>query len=112
MYLRNRKTKHSVIYVFIRHPIYCNAHNFQHVEIYEKAFFYVVVGYIVFSGVRRSNGVQGLRVIVQSDKCPEYVERRIEVFLRTMKVKPLDTVCHGKFGIWSSSCSLFVIHIK
>jgi insulysin len=44
------------------------------------------LGYIVFSGVRRSNGVQGLRVIVQSDKSPEYVEGRIEVFLNKMKV--------------------------
>ena len=43
-------------------------------------------GYIVFSGVRRSNGVQGLRVIVQSDKSPEYVESRIELFLHRMKV--------------------------
>ncbi|RVE50691.1 hypothetical protein evm_004601 [Chilo suppressalis] len=39
------------------------------------------LGYIVFSGVRRSNGVQGLRVIVQSDRHPSYVEDRIEAFL-------------------------------
>jgi len=39
------------------------------------------LGYIVFSGVRRSKGVQGLRVIVQSSKTPEYVENRIEAFL-------------------------------
>jgi len=43
-------------------------------------------GYIVFSGVRRSNGVQGLRIIVQSDKLPEYVESRVELFLHKMKV--------------------------
>jgi len=43
-------------------------------------------GYIVFSGVRRSNGVQGLRIIVQSDKSPEYVESRVELFLHKMKV--------------------------
>jgi len=43
----------------------------------------------VFSGVRRSNGVQGLRVIVQSDKSPEYVESRVELFLHKMKVLPL-----------------------
>ena len=40
----------------------------------------------MFSGVRRSNGVQGLRVIVQSDRTPEYVESRIEEFLLQMKV--------------------------
>jgi insulysin len=43
------------------------------------------LGYIVFSGVRRSNGVQGLRVIVQSDRTPEYVESRVEAFLHNMK---------------------------
>ena len=45
-----------------------------------------VSGYIVFSGVRRSHGVQGLRVIVQSDRSPEYVESRIEEFLLQMRV--------------------------
>ncbi|XP_063837017.1 insulin-degrading enzyme [Ostrinia nubilalis] len=40
------------------------------------------LGYIVFSGVRRSNGVQGLRVIVQSDRHPAFVEERIEAFLQ------------------------------
>ncbi|CAH1784511.1 unnamed protein product [Owenia fusiformis] len=43
------------------------------------------LGYIVFSGPRRSSGVQGLRVIVQSDKSPEYVENRIEAFLWAME---------------------------
>ncbi|OWR43903.1 putative metalloprotease, partial [Danaus plexippus plexippus] len=40
------------------------------------------LGYIVFSGIRRSNGVQGLRVIVQSDRHPAYLEDRIENFIR------------------------------
>lgn len=44
------------------------------------------LGYIVFSGVRRLNGVQGLRVIVQSDRTPAYVEGRIEAFLQRMDV--------------------------
>ncbi|XP_049883205.1 insulin-degrading enzyme [Pectinophora gossypiella] len=39
------------------------------------------LGYIVFSGLRRSNGVQGLRVIVQSDRHPQYLETRMEAFL-------------------------------
>merc|ERR1719180_18364 len=39
------------------------------------------LGYIVFSGVRRSNGAQGLRVIVQSDRHPVYLDQRIESFL-------------------------------
>lgn len=44
------------------------------------------LGYIVFSGVRKTNGAQGLRIIVQSDKHPEYVEQRINVFLDSMLV--------------------------
>ncbi|XP_045188841.2 insulin-degrading enzyme-like [Mercenaria mercenaria] len=43
------------------------------------------LGYIVFSGIRRQSGVQGLRVIVQSDRTPEYVEGRIEAFLHSIE---------------------------
>ncbi|XP_067129485.1 insulin-degrading enzyme [Centruroides vittatus] len=39
------------------------------------------LGYIVFSGVRRASGVQGVHIIVQSDKSPAYVDSRIEAFL-------------------------------
>ncbi|XP_028137935.1 insulin-degrading enzyme isoform X1 [Diabrotica virgifera virgifera] len=42
------------------------------------------LGYIVFSGVRRSNGVQGLRIIVQSDRHPNYLDSRVEKFLESM----------------------------
>ncbi|XP_071090018.1 insulin-degrading enzyme-like [Haliotis cracherodii] len=42
------------------------------------------LGYIVFSGLRRSSGVQGLRVIVQSDRQPSFVESRVEAFLKTI----------------------------
>ena len=44
-------------------------------------------GYIVFSGVRRASGVQGLRIIVQSDREPVYVESRVEAFLHSMEVR-------------------------
>nr|XP_022903817.1 insulin-degrading enzyme [Onthophagus taurus] len=42
------------------------------------------LGYIVFSGIRRSNGVHGLRIIVQSQRHPTYVDERIEEFLTSM----------------------------
>lgn len=42
-------------------------------------------GYIVFSGPRRANGVQGLRFIMQSEKAPHYLESRVEAFLCTME---------------------------
>jgi insulysin len=47
------------------------------------------LGYIVFSGIRRSNGVQGLRVIVQSERHPSYVDQRVEAFLAKMEVSSL-----------------------
>lgn len=42
------------------------------------------LGYIVYSGVRRANGTQGLRIIVQSDRHPKYIEQRISIFLNSM----------------------------
>ncbi|XP_062560794.1 insulin-degrading enzyme isoform X2 [Armigeres subalbatus] len=42
------------------------------------------LGYIVFCGSRKSNGVQGIRVIVQSANHPAFVEERIEHFLNGM----------------------------
>lgn len=43
----------------------------------------------MFSGIRRSNGVQGLRVIVQSERHPSYVDQRVEAFLAKMEVSAL-----------------------
>ncbi|XP_071494745.1 insulin-degrading enzyme-like [Diadema antillarum] len=43
------------------------------------------LGYLVFSGVRRSNGVQGLRFIIQSERAPAYLDSRIEAFLASME---------------------------
>lgn len=43
------------------------------------------LGYIVASGVRNFGGVQGVRIIVQSEKSPSYLEERIENFIRLTK---------------------------
>ncbi|RXG67447.1 Insulin-degrading enzyme [Armadillidium vulgare] len=43
------------------------------------------LGYIVWCGLRRSNGIQGLRLIIQGDKSPRYLDSRIECFLLKMK---------------------------
>ncbi|CAH1259207.1 IDE [Branchiostoma lanceolatum] len=43
------------------------------------------LGYIVFSGVRRANSVQGLRFIIQSDRQPAYLDERVEVFVQKME---------------------------
>ncbi|XP_076297777.1 insulin degrading metalloproteinase isoform X2 [Lasioglossum baleicum] len=45
------------------------------------------LGYIVFSGVRRTESVQGLRIVVQSDRHPMYIEERIDAFLQDMLEK-------------------------
>lgn len=42
------------------------------------------LGYIVWCGIRRANGTQGLRVIVQGDRHPQYLDSRIEAFLNKM----------------------------
>jgi len=54
------------------------------------------LGYIVFSGVRRSNGAQGLRVIVQSDRHPVYLDQRIESFLDSVN-KSLEEMEDDEF---------------
>ena len=44
------------------------------------------LGYIVASGVRNFGGAQGVRLIVQSDKSPAFLDERIENFLRITRV--------------------------
>lgn len=43
------------------------------------------LGYLVASGPRRSNGAQGIRIIVQSDRPPLFLDSRIEAFLVYME---------------------------
>ncbi|CAF0913402.1 unnamed protein product [Rotaria sordida] len=43
------------------------------------------LGYIVSAGARRSRGVQGFRVIVQSARELDYVNQRIELFIDSMR---------------------------
>jgi len=49
------------------------------------------LGYVVYNGVRKTNGAQGLRVIVQSDKHPQYVEKCIDLFVDSMLVSVIRT---------------------
>ena len=48
---------------------------------------YIIAGYIVVSGLKAANGVQGFRVLVQSAKVSGFVERRIEQFLSRANVR-------------------------
>ncbi|OQV25668.1 Insulin-degrading enzyme [Hypsibius exemplaris] len=43
------------------------------------------LGYVVFSSVKNVSGVLGLQVLVQSHRTPEYVDQRIENFIREMQ---------------------------
>ncbi|XP_076160592.1 insulin degrading metalloproteinase isoform X2 [Ptiloglossa arizonensis] len=42
------------------------------------------LGYIVFCGIQRHNSVEGLNIIVQSDRHPKCVEQIIDIFLDSM----------------------------
>ena len=44
------------------------------------------LGYIVASGVRNFGGSKGVRLIVQSNKSPAFLDERIENFLRITRV--------------------------
>lgn len=44
------------------------------------------IGYMVFSGLRKSTGAIGFRVIIQSEKDPAYLESRVNAFLEMMRV--------------------------
>ncbi|KAJ3185740.1 Insulinase (Peptidase M16) [Gaertneriomyces sp. JEL0708] len=43
------------------------------------------LGYMVFSGLRKTTGVLGYRVIIQSERDPAYLESRIESFLNSLE---------------------------
>ena len=43
------------------------------------------LGYIVKSLVRRSNGAQGIKIVVQSEWGPEYLDARIEAFVENLE---------------------------
>lgn len=60
------------------------------------------LGYIVWSGLRRTNGTQGLRLIVQSDKHPQYVEERMDRSQRNIDMCMLnDNESPLKLRLWS-----------
>ncbi|XP_076624911.1 insulin degrading metalloproteinase isoform X1 [Colletes latitarsis] len=42
------------------------------------------LGYVIFSGIQKMTAAEGLRIIIQSDKHPRYVEERIDIFLEAM----------------------------
>ena len=58
------------------------------INIYKKNLFQPIIkiGYVVSSYVNKFGGVSGVEIIVQSDRSPGYLNKRIENFLNTTKV--------------------------
>lgn len=44
------------------------------------------LGYIVTIGVRKFQGIAGIHIIVQSEYHPQYVEQRVNNFMKVMLV--------------------------
>ncbi|CAK9808752.1 Insulin-degrading enzyme [Anthophora quadrimaculata] len=63
------------------------------------------LGYIVYSGVRRANGTQGLRIIVQSDRHPKYIEQRISIFLNSM-LEYISAITEEEFNAHKESLAV------
>ena len=53
---------------------------------YKNNLFPLFSGYCIFSRLYRSEVAQGLQITVQSEYNPEYVDRRVELFLKSVKV--------------------------
>ncbi|KAJ3072227.1 Insulinase (Peptidase M16) [Podochytrium sp. JEL0797] len=54
------------------------------------------LGYIVSSGIRKQTGMISFRVLVQSERGPQYIEERVEVFLKGMR-KTLSEMSEQEF---------------
>lgn len=63
------------------------------------------LGYIVFSGIKRTNDVQGLKVLIQSHKHPKYVETRIDKFMDTM-LDHISTMSEEEFNRHKESLAI------
>ena len=59
-----------------------------------KSYLYEI--YFIFSGLRRSCGTQGVRIIIQSDREPKYLDARIEKFMLSMR-EHIDKMSEEEF---------------
>ncbi|KAJ3134921.1 Insulinase (Peptidase M16) [Geranomyces variabilis] len=55
------------------------------------------LGYMVFSGLRKSTGAMGFRVIIQSEREPAYLEYRVEAFLVSLR-KTIEDMTDDEYG--------------
>lgn len=63
------------------------------------------LGYIVASGVRNFGGAQGVRLIIQSDRSPSYLDERIENFIRLTK-DTIDKMTDEEFKLHVEALAL------
>lgn len=73
------------------------------------------LGYIVFSHSHKANMTLGLKIIVQSDKHPQYVEKRIDLFVNSMLVSTFSSLFASSLSSSSSSiasCASFLYIIS
>jgi len=84
-----------------------------------QRLFYVLrhreqLGYIVYSSVSRNNGVQGLTVVVQSERSPDYLEGRVEAFIDHVGVSCFDlkrfAFIFMRKALFSVLCKKLCIH--
>jgi insulysin len=64
---------------------------------WQNSIFQEQQGYVVDSLIRRANGAQGIKFVVESSKHPDYIEPRIVRFLEAMTVKILKFDAAKKF---------------
>ena len=65
------------------------------------------LGYIVASATSVSNGVQGLRVVIQSERTPDYLEQRAEAFINHIEVSKVNSLTMTYETMHLSGCILF-----
>nr|XP_031836448.1 insulin-degrading enzyme isoform X1 [Nomia melanderi] len=63
------------------------------------------LGYIIYSGVRKAHGVLGLRIILQSDRHPKYVEQQIDAFMHSM-LKHISNMSEEEFNRHKESLAM------
>lgn len=62
------------------------------------------LGYIVFTGVRRAHGTQGIQFLVQSDRHPVFVQGRIDNYISNLEVSLFKK-------LWDKVHSLFYLNV-
>ncbi|XP_065316067.1 insulin-degrading enzyme-like [Gordionus sp. m RMFG-2023] len=66
------------------------------------------LGYVCMTSVRQSNSVHGLRVVIQSDRMPSFLDSRIEAFLLHME----DYISEMNDSVWQKNVESVIINLS